>query len=62
MAAASSATLTFDMQNGIGGGDVIRLEISNSGGSTWNTLRDYSSSNFGFSNESFDITAFAAAD
>jgi hypothetical protein len=60
LAAASAATLTFDIQNGISDDDVIRLEVSHSGGTNWNTLRDYSSSNFGFSNESFDITAFTA--
>ena len=57
LAGAGVATLTFDMQNGIGVNDVVRLEVSGNGGGNWNTLKDYSSANFGILSESFDISS-----
>jgi hypothetical protein len=61
LAGASSAMLTFDMQNGIGVNDVIRLEVSGNGGGTWTTLKDYDWTNFGTLSESFDISSYIAS-
>jgi serine protease AprX len=59
-----SIQLSFYRDNKItSGSGAVALEISSNGGSTWTTLRTYSSSSYlGSAVETFDISAYAATD
>ncbi len=61
LSGATSATLTLDFDNQLMSGDVVRLEISSNGGSSWNFLKDYVDGGPASGNDSFDITSFIAS-
>ncbi len=63
LSAANLAVLSFSYQNSIPGGegDVVRLQISGNGGSSYSDLAVFSSgSHTGSGNLSFDITSYAS--
>ncbi|MFK7916193.1 MAG: DUF6701 domain-containing protein [Pseudomonadales bacterium] len=64
LAGSSGATLSFNYLSGRNRGTMsVALAVSDDGGSTWTTLRTYAinSSDFTANPQSFDISAYAAA-
>ena len=61
LGSATSATLSFDYNNGLGSGDQIVIQISNNGGSSYSTLAGgtfSSAANIGAGTFNFDITSY----
>ena len=65
LSVATSATLTFNYRTGYATGALrVDLQVSDDGGSTWDTLQSYvvNSTSFTAVPQSFDITAYIASD
>ncbi len=60
LSTAVYATLTYDVDSSLSGGEAVRVEVSGDGGASWTTLMDYTSPVI--TSENFDISSFMAAD
>ncbi len=62
LSGAISATLTYHFEHNLFGGDAVVVEVSGDGGGTYTVLETYSEYSARAGDESFDISAFIAAD